>query len=176
MTLDPADHRTLAVWAAACAEHVLPRFEGPHPEDERPRDAIEAARAWSRGQLAVGEARKAAFGAHAAARNAGGPSAIAGARAAGHAAATAHVAGHAAQAATYAAKAAGAGREAEREWQRERLPEDLWDEGFKGDADATIQAVADGADPAAAAFKLSNEFTDDFVERAGAAMRRFFRR
>jgi hypothetical protein len=33
----------LAVW---CAEQVLPIYEGKHPDDQRPRKAIEAARAW----------------------------------------------------------------------------------------------------------------------------------
>jgi hypothetical protein len=45
-TLRDADHRLLAVWAAACAEHVLHLFEQAHPGDERPRRAIEQARAW----------------------------------------------------------------------------------------------------------------------------------
>lgn len=33
-TLKDADHRLLAVWAAACAEHVLHFFEQVHPRDE----------------------------------------------------------------------------------------------------------------------------------------------
>jgi hypothetical protein len=36
----------LVFWAADCAEHVLPVFETKYPEDDRPRKAIEAARAW----------------------------------------------------------------------------------------------------------------------------------
>ncbi len=55
------DHRTLALWAADCAERVLPYFEEKRPEDDRPRKAIEAARAWARGEIKVGEARTAAF-------------------------------------------------------------------------------------------------------------------
>ena len=35
------DHKTLAVWAIDCAEHVLPYFEGKYPEDHRPRNAID---------------------------------------------------------------------------------------------------------------------------------------
>ncbi len=83
MTFDERQHRPLALWAADCAEHVLVYFEERHPDDTRPRDAIEDARAWVRGELAVTAAREAAFTAHAAER------------AAGHAAATAHVATHA---------------------------------------------------------------------------------
>jgi len=63
--LDEQDHRALALWAADCAERVLPRFEGKCPEDDRPRGAIEAGRAWARGEIAMGEARAAAFAAHA---------------------------------------------------------------------------------------------------------------
>ena len=43
-TLTDADHRLLALWAAACAEHVLPLFERAVRDDARPREAIEAAR------------------------------------------------------------------------------------------------------------------------------------
>ncbi|HEX8991183.1 MAG TPA: hypothetical protein VF784_05845, partial [Anaerolineales bacterium] len=44
-TLTDSDHHLLASWAAACAEHVLPLFESVRPDDLRPRQAIEAARA-----------------------------------------------------------------------------------------------------------------------------------
>jgi len=108
------DHRLLAVWAADCAEHVLPYFEEKNPKDDRPRKAIEAARAWTRGEIRVGQARTAPLAAHAAAR------------AAGHAAATAHVAGHARGAASYAVKAAAAsGASREAGWQDRRLPRHL---------------------------------------------------
>jgi len=120
--LDSQRHKELALWAAACAEHVLPHFEQRHPEDGRPRQAIEAARAWARGDITCGEARQAALAAHAAAREADDPTARAAARAAGHAAATAHVAGHARGAASYAVKAAAAsGATTEPDWQRRRL-------------------------------------------------------
>ena len=48
-TLSDAHHRLLAVWAADCAEHVLPLFEQEAPHDGRPRQAIAAARAWANG-------------------------------------------------------------------------------------------------------------------------------
>ena len=122
--LNEQDHKLLALWAADCAEHVLAYFEETHPEDDRPRQAIEAARAWVRGELAMSKAREAAFAAHAAAREATDAVAKAVARAAGHAAATAHVVGHARHAATYAV-AAVADVAAERDWQHHRLPEHL---------------------------------------------------
>jgi len=100
------DQKILAVWALDCAERVLPVFEEKYPNDPRPRDAIEAGRSWLRGEIKVGEARKAVFSAHAAARAAAGdPPASFAARAAGHAAATAHTPGHAVHSAEYAIKA-----------------------------------------------------------------------
>ncbi|MCG5217877.1 hypothetical protein MBA17_31975 [Streptosporangium sp. KLBMP 9127] len=126
----------MALWAADCAEHVLARFEERYPGDDRPRNAVEAGRAWARGEIAVREARTAAFAAHAAAREADHGAARAAARATGHAAATAHVATHAVHAATYAASAAASAAAApgaaaaERVWQHGRLPERLWPEAF----------------------------------------------
>jgi len=126
--LDEQDHKALALWAADCAERVLPYFEDKYPKDDRPRKAIEAGRAWVRGEMAMTEARAAAFAAHAAARDATDAAARSAARAAGHAAATAHVAAHARHAAAYAVTAAvdaGVTAATERDWQYRRLPEHL---------------------------------------------------
>ena len=46
-TLTDDDHRALARWSATCAEHVLPLFEDVEPLDLRPREAVEAVRAWA---------------------------------------------------------------------------------------------------------------------------------
>ncbi len=128
--LSKRNHRTLVPWATDCAEHVLSYFEEKYPKENRPRKAIEAGRAWVRGEITMSEARTAAFAAHAAARNTNQGAACAAARAAGHAAATAHVAGHAGYAATYAAKAAtyaadhtdaDANTAKERNWQFQHL-------------------------------------------------------
>ncbi len=119
--IEEDEHKLLALWAADCAEHVLPFFEKEHPGDDRPRLAIEAARLWVKGKIKAGEARKYALASHAAARDAIVPEAIAAARAAGHAAATAHVSGHAVYAAVYAVKASK-NKEAEREWQMKQAP------------------------------------------------------
>lgn len=132
--IDKKDQRSLALWAADCAEHVLPYFEETDPKDDRPRKAIEATRAWARGEITCGEARAAAVAAHAAARDASEDAARAAARAAGHAAGTAHMAGHARHAAAYAVTAAtaaavftdaAAATAAERAWQHRSLPEHL---------------------------------------------------
>jgi hypothetical protein len=67
-TLTGPDHRLLALWAAACAEHVLPLFESVRPDDPRPRRAIEQARAWSRGEVKMMETRAVGGAANSAAR------------------------------------------------------------------------------------------------------------
>ena len=130
-TLTDSDHRLLALWAASCAEHVLDLFESAQPEDLRPREAIEHARAWVRGEVRMTQARAAAGDAMAAARDLRGAARHA-AYAAGQAGAVAHVAAHELGAAAYAIKAAragapegeGAGR-LECRWQRDQLPEPI---------------------------------------------------
>jgi hypothetical protein len=116
--LGQIDHQTAVGWAADCAEHVLKIFEELHPQDKRPRKAVQACRDWVAGSINVREARSAAFDTHAAAR------------AAGQAISTAHLFGHAIHASTYAAKsvafASGFDTQAiaaERNWQRDRLIE-----------------------------------------------------
>lgn len=130
-TLTDSDHRRLALWAAACAEHVLHHFESVQPDDPRPRQAIEQARAWVRGEITMSQARAAAGHANAAARDLSGAARHA-AYAAGQAAAVAHVAAHELGAAAYAIKAAraaappGEGERAgwlECRWQRDQLPD-----------------------------------------------------
>ena len=130
-TLTDSDHRLLALWAAACAEHVLHLFESVQPSDPRPRQAIELAQAWVRGEITMSQARTAAGHAQAAARDLSGAARHA-AYAAGQAAAVAHVAAHELGAAAYAIKAVrtaaskGEGESTGRlecQWQREQLPE-----------------------------------------------------
>ena len=130
-TLTDSDHRLLALWAAACAEHVLHLFEAARPSDPRPRQAIEQARAWARGEIKMSQARAAGGHAQAAARELSGAARHA-AYAAGQAAVVAHVAAHELGAAAYAIKAAraavpgGEGESAGRRecrWQREQLPD-----------------------------------------------------
>ena len=129
-TLDDADHRLLALWAAECAEHVLPLFEAARPDDDRPRHAIELARAWTRGEVPMMVARASAGHANAAARDLRGAARHA-AYAAAQAAAVAHVPAHELGAAAYAIRAvqsaapageADAAGRSECRWQRDRLP------------------------------------------------------
>ena len=134
-TLTDVDHHLLALWAAVCAENVLDLFESVRPGDTRPREAIEHARAWVRGEVAMMQARAAGGNAMGAARDLRGPARFA-AYAAGQAGAVAHVAAHELGAATYAIKAVRAaapqgqaevaGR-LECHWQREQLPDTIRD-------------------------------------------------
>ncbi|TQN27578.1 hypothetical protein FHX37_4299 [Haloactinospora alba] len=133
-TLTDADHRLLALWAATCAEHVLGLFESARPEDPRPRQAIEHARSWVRGDVRMMQARAAGGHAMGAARDLRGAARHA-AYAAGQAGAVAHVAAHELGAAAYAIKAARAAapegtsqneaRRLECQWQRDQLPEEI---------------------------------------------------
>jgi hypothetical protein len=129
-TLTDPDHHLLALWAASCAEHVLDLFESARPEDPRPRQAIEHARAWVRGEVTMTQSRAAGGHAMGAARGRRGAPRYA-AYAAGQAAVVPHVAAHELGAAAYAIKAArAAAPQAEAEaagrlecrWQRDQLP------------------------------------------------------
>lgn len=131
LTGSVADRRLLAAWAGVCAERVLPLFQARHPDDDRPRRAVEAARAWARGEIRVGRAREVAVAAHAAARVAADAAARAAARSCGQAVGAAHMGGHARHAANYAATAVdhassgGSDTAAldERAWQYAHVPE-----------------------------------------------------
>ncbi|HET9614211.1 MAG TPA: hypothetical protein VFP22_05335, partial [Candidatus Limnocylindrales bacterium] len=129
-TLGDGDHRLLALWAADCAEHVLPHFAEIRRDDDRPRHAIDLARAWARGDIPWAVARTAAGHANGAARDLRGAPRNA-AYAAAQAAAVGHVAAHELGAAAYAIRAAQAAAPPELradaarrecEWQRDRLP------------------------------------------------------
>ena len=133
-TMTGETHRLLALWAADCAEHVLPIFESVCPDDDRPRLAIEAARAWARGEIKVTQSKEAAGASQNAARELTGVSEAARmvALSAGQAAVAAHVAAHELGAAAYAIRAVmesapkpdrETSRAAECEWQRSRLPD-----------------------------------------------------
>jgi hypothetical protein len=53
------DHKTLVTFACDCAERALPIFEAYHPDDPRPRHAIESARKWTTDSAPIGEVRTA---------------------------------------------------------------------------------------------------------------------
>jgi len=126
------DHKTLAIWAADCAERALPYFEKKYPKDPRPRKAIDALREWVlTGVFRMADVRNTSLAAHAAAREVKEDDAArSAARAAGQAMATAHVRTHSIAAAIYAATAvrdatnssdADSATTKERDWQYQHL-------------------------------------------------------
>ena len=130
------DHKALALWAADCAERVLPLFEDKYPQDSRPRDAIKTLLEWVRtGNFSMPVIRRASLGAHAAAKEVqeNDKAASLAAHAAGQAVGTAHVVTHAFGSALYALKAVAVTNPAdpktalaiERDWQNSRIPENL---------------------------------------------------
>jgi len=129
--INKTDHKTLGIWAAGCAERVLPYFEEKYPQDYRPRKAIETLRTWIQtGEFKMKDIRESSLAAHTAAREVkeGDYIARSAARAAGQAVATAHVPTHAVGAAVYAATAirdaTGSVNEKvnkERDWQYKHL-------------------------------------------------------
>lgn len=121
------DHRLLILWAIDCAHHVL-RIFSEASSDERLSTILQAANEWAAGKLSVGEARDAAFTAHAVARETRNKAAQAVARACGHAVATAHMADHALQAAEYSLRAVSEKKlnvEEEKSWQNAGLPDPI---------------------------------------------------
>jgi hypothetical protein len=126
------DQKILALWAADCAERVLPYFEDIRPDDDRPGKAIEECREWARtGVFSMRVIRSASLSAHAAARDVKeNEAACFAAHAAGQAVATAHVPTHALGSSLYGIRAVAAYSEnvvdgliKERNWQLERLRE-----------------------------------------------------
>jgi len=132
--MSKCEHKTLAAWAIACAERVLPYFEEAYPDDPRPRQALATLQQWiDTGEFSMATIRSASLASHAAAREVGEDNpARSAARAAGQAVATAHVRTHAPGAALYALQAihratgpaeADPAVATERAWQHQRLRE-----------------------------------------------------
>ena len=122
------NERTARLFAADCAEFVLPLFEKKYPKDNRPRLAIQAARDFANGK--IGDARDAARDAEAATWAAKAIWAAKATRAAAGAARAAAGAAEAARAAAGAAEAARAAAwaaaEAAGDTERKRQAEKLW--------------------------------------------------
>jgi len=64
------DHRTLVLWALNTGEEILEIYKIAFPADTRPAQALEAADAWSRGEMKMPLAKKAARRTHEAAKDA----------------------------------------------------------------------------------------------------------
>ena len=100
-------HKLFGFKAAKEAERVLKYFERERPDDGRPREAIEAIKAWAedKHKLGMQEVRILSLNAHAAARDVKSDEAKFAAHAAGQAIGTWHVPTHALGAFGYAGRA-----------------------------------------------------------------------
>lgn len=89
LTMD--ELRAVARWAAEAAQEVLPVFEGAHPDDARPRAALDAAWEFAGGARRTKLQRVTSLDAHRAAKEAATEAARLAARAAGDAASAAYL-------------------------------------------------------------------------------------
>ena len=132
--VEASDKRSLAIWALACAERVLPYFEAEFPQDSQPRQALATLQDWiDTGEFSMKIIRAAALASHAAAREVGEDTpARSAARSAGQAVSTVHVKEHALAAANYALQAIFRANiennpedsiKSERKWQTQHLME-----------------------------------------------------
>ena len=120
--------RDLRLFAADCAEHVLPIWLAKYPKDDRPAKAIEAARAFARGEITRSAAWSAESAAWSAAGSAAGPAAGSAAwSAAGSAVSSAESAARSAAWSAAESAAWSAAWSAERQWQSTQLVKYLKD-------------------------------------------------
>ena len=88
-------HRTVVRWALECAEVPAGILRVHAPEDERPREALEACRAWAAGRIKMPRAKKTILAVHAMAREMKDPADAARCHGVGQACSVVHTAGHA---------------------------------------------------------------------------------
>lgn len=89
------NRRTLVLWAFELSEESVMRLEDARPAEARPREALEAARAWAAGDIKMPLARRKILDCHAVAKELADPEAIALCHAVGQACSVVHTAGHA---------------------------------------------------------------------------------
>ncbi|WP_161928189.1 putative immunity protein [Gordonia crocea] len=104
-TLSEDERRTVARWALACAERVVPLFDADADSRAQIRDAVERTRAYSAGEGVTAQEIRKRLVAATAAKAATTPAGAAAARSVAQASAVAHMGAHALGAAAYAAKA-----------------------------------------------------------------------
>ena len=90
-----ANRRELILWALELAEETVRELEGRYPGDRRPREAVEAARAWATGEIKMPLAKRAILDCHAMSKELADPADIARCHAVGQACSVVHTGGHA---------------------------------------------------------------------------------
>lgn len=89
------DHKTLALWAFDFAAESVAVLEKKYPHEQRPREALEAARDWAAGKIKMRPAQRKILDCHAFAKEIDCREDIAACHAIGQACAVVHTAGHA---------------------------------------------------------------------------------
>ena len=90
-----ANRRALILWALELAEETVQQLERTYPEDIRPRETVETARAWAKGEIKMPIAKRAILNCHAMAKELANPADIARCHAVGQACSVVHTEGHA---------------------------------------------------------------------------------
>ena len=88
-------HRTVVLWALDLAAGSVAKLEEKYPDETRPREALEAARAWAAGDIKMRLAQRKILDCHAFAKELGNKEDIALCHAIGQACAVVHTTGHA---------------------------------------------------------------------------------
>ena len=89
------DHRTIALWAFDFADESIALLEKKYPDENRPREALEAAWDWAGGKIKMHLAQRKILDCHAFAKEIGNKEDIAICHAIGQACAVVHTTGHA---------------------------------------------------------------------------------
>lgn len=90
-----ANRRALILWALELAEETVRELEIRYPGDQRPREAVKAARAWAAGEIKMPMAKRAILDCHAMSKELADPADIARCHAVGQACSVVHTGGHA---------------------------------------------------------------------------------
>ena len=95
MLLGEQNHRIVALWALELAAESVEKLEEKYPDESRPREALEAARAWAAGDIKMRLAQRKILDCHAFAKEITSKEDIALCHSVGQACAVVHTAGHA---------------------------------------------------------------------------------
>ena len=88
-------HKTMVLWALDLAAESVARLKEKYPDENRPGEALEAARAWAAGKIKMWPAQRKILDCHALAKEIDSKEDIALCHAVGQACAVVHTAGHA---------------------------------------------------------------------------------
>lgn len=94
-SLANVQRRAAVLWALDLAEEIAEGISRAHPEDGRPRRAVQAARQWASGSIRMPIAQRAILDCHAAAREAASPADAARLHAVAQGCSVVHTVGHA---------------------------------------------------------------------------------